>query len=292
LGNGVFILGMGLFGGQDSGFPAVSSPGDLPAVFLKTLPDWLYFTVMVLGFTWITAPLLRKGRGLVPAVYRLTTASIAGALAAAPALLAVKNDDGVYRLIRSQAEAAVSLYASSPDPAARSLLEQINPEWILETLGFIALRGGAAASCMALLYFSRQAALIFTWFIRKTRPGGGIVRFHADFWLIWVFSCSLLGVLGGTALRIPLLEIGAWNILVLCGILYLAQGAGVLFYLLGRLAMPPFLRFLIQFLIILVLFSPKVNVFALGVLALLGIAENWVPFRALHSNGSSSTPGT
>jgi hypothetical protein len=92
-------------------------------------------------------------------------------------------------------------------------------------------------------------------------------------------------------LRIPPLEIGAWNILTLCAILYLAQGAGILLYFLGRLAMPPFLRFLTHFLIILVLFSPKINVFALGALAFLGIAENWVPFRAL-SNGSSSTPGT
>jgi hypothetical protein len=283
LGNGVYILGMGLFLEQGSGFPAV---------FLRTLPDWLYFTVMVLGFTWLMAPLLKEGRGLLPAVYRLTTASIAGALAAVPALLAVKNNDGIRRLIQSQAEATVSLYASSPDTAARSFLEQINPEWILETLGFIAIRGGVAASCMVLLYFSRQAALILVRFIRKTRPGGGIIRFHADFWLIWVFSCALLGVLGGMVLQIPLLEIGAWNILVICAILYLAQGVGILFYFLGGLAMPPFLRFLVHFLIILVLFSPKVNVFALGVLALLGIAENWVPFRALHPNGSSSTPGT
>ncbi|MDR2184860.1 MAG: YybS family protein [Treponema sp.] len=293
LGNGIYTLGTGLFWRRDSGFPAVSSPGELPAAFLQTLPEWLYLTVMVLGFTWLTAPLLRKGRGRrIPAVYRLTAASVAGALAVVPVLRALKNDNGIYQLLRSQAEAAVSLYASSPDAAVQSLLERISPEWILETLGSIALRGGAAASCMALFYFNRQAALILTWFIRKTRPGGGIVRFHTDFWLIWVFSFAFLGVLGGTVWRIPPLEIGAWNILVLCAILYLAQGAGILLYFLSRLAMPPFLRFLVHFLIILVLFSPKVNVFALGALALLGVAENWVPFRALHPNGSSSTPGT
>jgi hypothetical protein len=288
LGNGVYTLGLRFFWGQDSGFP----PGGLPAVFLQTLPDQLYFTVMVLGFTWITAPLLRQGRGLFPGVYRLAAASAAGALAALPVLRMVKNDGGVHRLIRSQIETALSFYGSSSDAAARSLLEQLSPEWILETLGFIAVRGGAAASCMALFYFSRQAALIFTWFIRRIRPGRSIVRFHADFRLIWVFSFALLGVLGGTALRIPPLEIGAWNILTLCAILYLAQGTGILFYFLGSLAMPPFLRFLTRFLIILVLFSPKINAFALGALALLGIAENWVPFRALHPNGSSSTPGT
>jgi hypothetical protein len=291
LGDGVYTLGMGFLWGRNSGVPALSSLGELPAAYLWSLPEQLYIAVMVLGFTWLTASSLRQGRGPVPAVYRLTAASVAGALAALPALLAVKNDDGVYRLIRSQAEAAVSLYASSPDAVARSLLEQISPEWILETLEFVALRGGAAASCMVLLYFSRQAALLFTWFIRKTRPGGGIVRFHTGFRLIWVFSFSLLGVLGGTVWRILPLEIGAWNILVLCAILYLAQGAGILLYLLSKLAMPPFLRFLAHFLVILALFSPKVNVFALGALALLGIVENWVPFRAFHSNGSSSTPG-
>jgi hypothetical protein len=44
-------------------------------------------------------------------------------------------------------------------------------------------------------------------------------------------------------------------------------------------------------LVILLVFSPGINAAALGVLVLLGIAENWVPFRAPKPDGGSSTPG-
>jgi hypothetical protein len=47
---------------------------------------------------------------------------------------------------------------------------------------------------------------------------------------------------------------------------------------------------LINFAIIAVVFSPMINVFALGLLVFLGIAENWLPLRA-EKSGTSPTPG-
>ncbi|MDR1419194.1 MAG: hypothetical protein LBI86_02350 [Treponema sp.] len=40
-----------------------------------------------------------------------------------------------------------------------------------------------------------------------------------------------------------------------------------------------------------VILSPGINAFALALLALLGIAENWAPLRASGKSGSSPTPG-
>jgi hypothetical protein len=52
------------------------------------------------------------------------------------------------------------------------------------------------------------------------------------------------------------------------------------------------MRLLGNFLIILVIFSPGINALALAALVLLGIAENWLPLRALKTDGPASTPGS
>jgi hypothetical protein len=100
-----------------------------------------------------------------------------------------------------------------------------------------------------------------------------------------------LTILLGLWIKITLIEVIAWNILVVCIILYLVQGGGILSFLLVRTAMPPLLRFALVFLSSVVFFSPGINAFVLGAVTLLGIAENWVPFRAPKPNGPSSTPG-
>jgi hypothetical protein len=73
--------------------------------------------------------------------------------------------------------------------------------------------------------------------------------------------------------------------------LFLAQGGGIVLFALNRRALPPVMRFFLNLLILVLIFSPGVNAFVLGGLVLLGIAENWVPFRAPKPDGSSSTPG-
>jgi hypothetical protein len=85
------------------------------------------------------------------------------------------------------------------------------------------------------------------------------------------------------------LEIAGWNILTLCVILYLAQGGGIVVFFLARL--PPGMRFALNVGIFVLILSPGVNVVLLGLLILLGIAENWAPFRASKLNGPPPTPG-
>ena len=89
-------------------------------------------------------------------------------------------------------------------------------------------------------------------------------------------------------LEIP--EIILWNILILCAILYLAQGLGILQFFLARPTVSPSFKLLLSVLFIFLFFSPVINVVLLGGVVLLGIAENWVPFRAPKQNGPPSTP--
>jgi hypothetical protein len=106
---------------------------------------------------------------------------------------------------------------------------------------------------------------------------------------VWILSFSLLAVVGGLALGMAPLEIAGWNILALCAILYLAQGGGIAIFFLIRLS--PALRFALNLGVLALILSPGVNAAFMGALILLGVAENWVPFRAPKPNGPPPTPG-
>jgi hypothetical protein len=259
----------------------------------------LYFTLMALVFYWIMAPpeggfsILR-----IRTAFRLIGASLAGGLMFLLTAFVFGGPE-FGSLFRAQAEMLSALFIASAgaDAARYSFLTRyVTPERIMEIMKLVVFRGGAVFSCLFLFFISRQAALFLAWIIRRVRPAGassGSLRgFHAPAPTIWVLSLALGLILVSRVLGTELLETIAWNVLTLCVTLFLAQGGGIVLFALSRRAMPPALRFLLNLLILLALiFIPGINAFALGGLVLLGIAENWVPFRAPKSDESSSTPG-
>jgi uncharacterized protein YybS (DUF2232 family) len=124
----------------------------------------------------------------------------------------------------------------------------------------------------------------------KLKAINSLAAFHVNPAVIWVFSSSLLLVVITRKIKFEIPEIILWNILVICSILYLAQGLGIMQFFLARPSMSPFLRLFIIIAFVFVLFSPVLNAFLLGALALLGIAENWLPLRAAKQSGPPSTP--
>jgi hypothetical protein len=230
----------------------------------------------------------------IPTVYRFVAASCLAAFLVLFMITAFRKDTAFSAFIRAQVEALSAVYTSSAgaDVVEKSLLEQyLTPDFILETLVFVALRGGVIALCMVFLFINRQIALALVWGFRRIRSGGNLRDFHTPRFFIWALSFSLLAILAGKKGGIPPLEIAAWNSLVICVLLYLAQGGGIVVYFLTHASLPPFMRLLLNFLVILLIFSPGINAVLLGILFILGIAENWVPFRAPKINGPSSTPG-
>jgi hypothetical protein len=259
----------------------------------------LYYTLLYLFFFWIMAP---PERG--PAVFRVRTAYrlLVGAVAGGMMFLFIEytivDNTGASPLFRSQAEFLSSLLiaSSGADAARHSYAEQaFTPERLIEILRLGALRGGAVASSLILFFISRQLAWSLAWIGRRIRPlgpGSGSLRtFFVPPHAIWFFSVSLAAVLGSRICGLTLAETVSWNALTLCVMLFLAQGGGIVLYTLSRRALPPMLRLFLNILVIALIFSPGINALALGVLVLLGIAENWVPFRAPKTDGSSSTPG-
>ena len=65
----------------------------------------------------------------------------------------------------------------------------------------------------------------------------------------------------------------------MCAIMFFAQGGGIVLFYLARRPMPTIMRLLCGVLFVCVIFSPGINVLAVGILFLLGIAENWLSLR-------------
>jgi hypothetical protein len=288
-GNGLFALWAGSF---------------LHLSFNALVPDVIYFSVIVLGFAWIAAPPSRFPAFLRPrAAYRLVVSSIAGALALALFVSMSGTESGFLAMFRSQAELFISLYNASigADVVEQSLSGQyVNVDNVMAVIKAVSLRGGAVFSCMLLFFVSRQFSLLIARIARRPSPAGNFTGFRISSRQIWVLSFSLAAVLAGLLLgerssartAALLLEIVSWNVLVICAMLYLAQGGAILTYWYSRWVMPPFFRLLLNFLFIMVIFSPGINAVFLAALTLLGIAENWLPFRVPGTNGSSPTPGS
>jgi hypothetical protein len=279
LGNSVVSLALG--------FSVIK---DAPAL----LTDTAYLILMTVLFVWIAAPPFSGPRFLrMQPVYRLITGSVLAALAMALSVYVSRNSQGMYARFREQAKIVADLYTSAAgtDVVQRSLSEQyLTADVILEVMTSVAIRGGLVVSCALLFFVTRQAALVITWLVRRRRPEGSVTAFHAEPSFIWVLSFSLLAALGGSWGKIAPLEIAGWNALMICAMLYLVQGVGISVFFLTR-QLSAGLRMLLHIGIFLVVISPGINVIAMGGLVLLGIAENWVPFRAPKPNGPSSTPG-
>jgi hypothetical protein len=243
---------------------------------------FLFFAAESLGFTWIMAG---GSRINIRTLYRFIIAGAAGAVMLLLNLRALGENAAFQELMKTQVEALVSAYSSSAgaDAVRRSLLENsLTAENLIGFINQFFLRGGALASCFLFFFVSREAAVALARLVRQRKQGVALRDFHAPPGTIWALSLSLGAVLVFRSIGLSAMEILAWNSLVLCGIIYLAQGAGIVLHKLG--GRPPAARFVFGIFIIVLVFSPGINALALGVLLFLGIAENWLPLRAAKTD--------
>ena len=269
-----------------------------------TFWDLLYFSVMVSLFTWITAPPPVLSR--VSGAMRLMIASCAGALLFTGIFFRLMAAPGFSEYLNSLINTLSSFYRSSggaggADVVQNALLESLTPDAVLNFMKTVMLRGGSLVFCVFMFFICRQVSFFIGRLTLGNRFAGekrmssarasSLVFFHVYPAIIWFFSVSLLLVVLSRMAKLEIPEIILWNILIFCAILYFAQGFGILLFLLARPSMPPSLRLLLSILFIIMVFSPGINAVLLGGVVLLGIAENWVPFRAPIVNGPPSTPG-
>jgi hypothetical protein len=152
------------------------------------------------------------------------------------------------------------------------------------------LRGGGLASCMLVFYISRFITLFLAGLVRRGRTWPGLREFRVSPWLIWAFSLSLGIILLSRLVKWQVPEIVAWNVLALCALMYLAQGAGIVRHFLTCRPVSPGLRLFVNIAIVFAVLSPGLNGILFGALILLGVAEHWAPLRVIKQKGPPSTP--
>jgi hypothetical protein len=233
----------------------------------------LYITVMFIGFIWI------MGGKSIRTAYRFILASAAGALAFM--LLLYSPNSSIYEFFKSTAEDIyVNFFLThdvsvNPEAAAENMIVF---EGLLESMKNIIFRGGAVFTMFIIFYINRFLALTAVWLIKKEKTDRGLMVFFAPPKTFWLFAASLGSIFLTRLLRLEILEIISWNGLIVCSIIFMAQGTGILMYWFTRIT--PGYKLLIGILVVFIVLSPF-SIIAVAALLLLGITENWVPYRAL-----------
>jgi hypothetical protein len=280
LGNAMLAIGFSIHYGA-----GLTSAG-LAGAGLETL----FFTTLALGFTWIMAgnpPYLLTFLPRARTAFRFIAASIAGSAVLLGMIYSFGKNENFIELARSQIEAVSSglIASSAADAVQQEALERILvPEKIIDTIFLVSFRGGALVSMFFMFFICRQAAFVLARLIMRkqgyAKPAGGdLIRFHAPKKSIWVFSFCLLVIVACSVFSIKHIEIAVWNLLMICAIMFLAQGGGIVLHYLARRPISVPMRLFGSLLFVFLVFSPGVNLAVIAALVLLGIAENWLPLR-------------
>jgi len=243
------------------------------------LTEILYFTVLFLCFSWVIDNVKYFQ---IRAVYRFMLAAVTGSLAFLGFIVGDSSNSGFNIMLMGMAEYSTSVIFSAVeyDPVRHSALLQIlSPEKVVEVTRSVLFRGGALVGVIFLFFINRQISFIALSLIKKQRRTSGFVAFFAPPQTIWVLSCSLALILLTNLFRVEIIEVMAWNVFVVCVIIFLAQGAGILVYLLSQRS--PVFRVAGNVLIIIMIFTPGINTLALAASIILGIIECWRPIRRI-----------
>ena len=280
LGNTIVLIGFSLYFGIG---------------LANVILDMLYFAVLVMGFTWVMANTPRQMEPFIPqvrTVYRLIAAAVVGSIAFLAMMYTFGKDETFQAMIRSQVESLSAMYIASTqmDAVRQSFLERVlTPDRIIATLSMIGLRGGALVTAVIIFFFSRQGSFVLAMLLRRqtgTTPGKDLIGFYVPQKTIWVLTLCFPVIVIFRAISLGAVEIIAWNLLVICVMMFLAQGVGIVMFALARRPMPVMMRLLSSVVFVFVLLS--LSILAVGLLILLGIAENWLPLRKKGDQGVES----
>jgi len=234
-----------------------------------TLMQLLFILTFILSYTWIIGG--KKTRTL----YRFIAASTVSTIV----LLLLINHPSL-RIFEQVNELINIIFGAETEQGNLNSFPSVAPDRMVDLASNFLLRGGAVISMFILFFINRQLAFTVIMIVKKQRIDRGLIAFFAPVNTVWVLTGALITVLLTRMLNIEILEILAWNVLVICGIIFSAQGAGVLMH--WMLSRTNVFRLILSVLIVVLMFSP-INVFLLAALLILGIVDNWMSFRTQKS---------
>jgi hypothetical protein len=263
----LILLGIALFMRQE----------DFPYSVAVFLWNCVSMTLMLCVFAWITAPPIPRPS----TAFRFIIGGAIICVVFAVGFYAISGMDDLYAIMTAQIKAL---------DTDLGLGSQWDIASMTRSIFAATVRGGGFAIAVLFLFANRQIGAVISAIVgKKKASNSGVLHFFAPPKLVWVLSFSLLAVIVFTKfMPTQPLEIVAWNVVTMCALLYTAQGLGIVVYFLSIPKRSVWFRMAMTFLIVVMVMSPGINAIALGIILLLGIAENWVTFR--NFDKTSSTP--
>jgi hypothetical protein len=235
------------------------------------------FSLPPVLFAWIIVP-PQKGPVFVRmrTAFRFVMSSCIVLGIYIPLVYNLFQQEAFYQSFMADIEYALAIIPfaeNSSDVVEQALLRDFfTPENIIDNIVFFGIRGGALCSIMIFFFLNRQASFsIARIFRRKQIVPSGLILFKVKSSFIWVLSLSILALLVSLQFDFEIPEIIAWNIFVLCVIVYSAQGLGIVLFFLNRPSVSRKLRILLNVLFIMMIFRFSVMMFFIVVLTILGI---------------------
>jgi len=256
--------------------------GNNSSLFLENF----YFTAIILLFTLIIGWNRRYVNNVqkpflsynIRTAFRFIIASVIGAVVFLIFIMSNRSNNEFSTLLNEMAKIVSSMFDSYnyTDKTGQLIF---SPERVTEMIKSISFRGGAFISILTVFFINYQLTLIALRLIAKNTNefDAGVMRFFAPRDTFWYFIGALVTALLTSVFSFEVVNILAWNVLVICAVLFLAQGIGIVLFQLA--IRKPFFRMAAGLLILIVLISPLNAILLIGLL-LLGIAETWLPFRA------------
>ena len=245
--------------------------------------DILYFSATAAAFAWIILPFEEWSLRISGSV-RLAVGACLCTLIFIGLFVKLYNNPSFNESLQNQVEMIAGLYFAGINP------ESLNIEGIIELMKLVILRGGGLFTSVLILFVNRQISIFLIRLFGGPRRKNVFLDYHVNYQIIWLLVFSLILLLVSNVLAWSNIVTFCSNVVVLCIMMYLAQGLGIIRFLVSKPDFPPFLRFILPAVFVIMLFWPGLNAFLLGGVIILGIIENWVVLRPVVIKGPPSTP--
>ena len=234
----------------------------------------LFYLTMALVFAWIILPIDETSLSFSGA-FRLAIGSLVCNLVFIWMFTRAYNNPELQELLVSQVQFIASIYSQGGVDSAP--LFEIDR--LMNLLWNFIIRGGALFSSLVVLFANRQISIFLIRLFGGPRRDRVFSKFHVHPHIIWLLFFSVFLMVLSNIFNWTICSIILSNVMTLCILMYMAQGIGIIQFLILKPGFPAFLRFLLPVLFLFLLFSPVINLLLLGSIIILGLMEHWVKIR-------------
>jgi hypothetical protein len=274
VGQVITILVAGIAGGTGFDLASLGNLDAIKSLSLAVVPP----AVLLAALGIMNAPFWKRGQDFARG---FSGAALASAVAI-PGLVLLAGDAGF-----------LSYFEERLDAFIQPMLAQAGTGFEASVLRSSVDAKTLASTSMTILFCSFSALLLAwlgaSWWVGNRISGVGtkgweetssLADYRLPYLLVWAFLGAWAGVLGVSYFKLPMPWQGiAWNLALVLGLAYTAQGLGIASHLMRRWNLPRSLRICLAFTGLILLCTPPVGTAAMALLPILGVTEVWIPYR-------------